>query len=378
MSLRIIPVRTRRDRERLLRFPWKIYRGDPLWVPPFLPERRARLDPAASPLIQAGGQVAAWLALRNGDVVGTIAGAVDQHANQYFGRKEAVFGFFECVDDYAVAAALLSAAADWARGLGLTSLIGPRNFGPNDEPGLLVEGREFPPVMLLAHTPPYYPPLVERFGFEKYGDVYAYRMRAADFDYNAGKFPPKLLRVVEAVRQRTGATIRKVKLDRWDEEAETARCLYNQALKHLPDHVPMTREEWTRFARDMRPLLDEDLALFAEVDGRPVGWALAVPDVNQALMHAGGGRYPWHFASLWWYSRRIRVVSFKILAMLEAYRGRGLDALLYYEMGRAVLAKGYEWVDGSLVSEYNPMVNRIVQRLGGKRYKRYRVYRLEL
>jgi hypothetical protein len=243
VSVQIAPVRTQRERETLLRFPWKIYRGDPLWVPPFLPERRARLDPAAGPLIRAGGQIEAWLARRNGQVVGTVAGAIDRHANQHFGRQEAAFGFFECINDYAVAEALLTTVADWARGLGMTRLFGPRNFGGNNEPGLLIEGREFPPVMLMAHTPPYYPGLVERFGFEKFGDLYAYRLCAADFGDNAGGLPAKLLRVAEAMRRRSGATIRKANLSRWDQEAETARCLFNRALTHLPDHVPLSCED---------------------------------------------------------------------------------------------------------------------------------------
>lgn len=378
MTVQISPVRNQRERETFLRFPWKLYRGDPLWVPPFLPERRARLDPATSSILQAGGQLAAWVARHKGQVVGTIAGAVDGDANAHSGKKEAVFGFFECINDYAVAQTLLTTVADWARELGMTTLVGPRNFGANDEPGLLIEGREFPPVMLMAHTMVYYPDLVERFGFKKSGDVYAYRLLTADFDSKSGGFPPKLLRVVEAVRQRTGVKVRKASLSRWEKEAETARRLYNEALKHLPDHVPMSPEEWSRFAEGVRPLLDEDLILFAEVDDEPVGWALALPDVNQAFMHAGGGRYPWHFIKLWWYSRHIKVASFKIVAMLEAYRGRGLDALLYYELGQALLAKGYQWVDASLVSEHNPMMNRIVERMGGKRYKQYRVYQLVL
>jgi hypothetical protein len=125
----------------------------------------------------------------------------------------------------------------------MTALFGPRNFGGNDEPGLLIEGREFPPVMLMAHTPPYYPGLVERFGFEKFGDLYAYRLCAADFGDNAGGLPAKLLRVAEAMRRRSGATIRKANLSRWDQEAETARCLFNRALTHLPDHVPLSCED---------------------------------------------------------------------------------------------------------------------------------------
>lgn len=378
MSLEIRPVHTRRQREQLLRFPWRIYRGDPLWVPPYLPDRCARLDPARSPIVQSGGQLASWLAWQGGQVVGTIAVAVDSQANRYFGRKQAIFGFFECFDDPAVADALLTTVVDWARAVGMDTLFGPRNFGANDEPGLLIEGREFPPALLLAHTPPYYANLVERFGFEKASDMYAYRMSAADFHPQAGGFPSKLLRVVEAARQRVGVTIRKADLGRWDQEAETARLLYNQALRHLPDHVPLTRDTWAGYVKGLRPLLDEDLILFAEVDGDPVGWALGLPDVNEALMRAGGGRYPWQLAKLWWYGRRIRGASFKIVAVLEEYRGRGLDALLYYEVGRATLAKGYQWMDASLISEHNPMMNRIAERMGAKRYKLYRVYQLRL
>jgi len=377
-DIHICPAETARDRRSIITFPWRIYRNDPLWVPPLISERLARLDPQRNPFFQTG-EAQPFLAYRQGKLVGTIVPAIDHRSNQHLGEEVAVFGFFEVVEDDAVAEALFRATADWARQKGMEALRGPFHFTPSDEPGLLIEGRDTPPVILMGHTPPYYVNFFQRFGFVKFGaDSLAFRAWAAPYEGDPGRLPPKLLRVAEAVQKRGGFTLRRGRLHRWSEEIESAFHIYNSALSTLPRFVPLTRADFERQARALEPLLDPHFVLFAEVNDQPVGFALGLPDINQAIRHANGGRYPWDWLKLWWYSRRIYCLSFKILAVLPEYWGRGIDVLFYLEMARQMLAHGYRWMDMSLTAEDNLMTTRIAARFGAEVYKRYRVFQLTL
>ena len=232
--------------------------------------------------------------------------------------------------------------------------------------------------MLEAHTKPYYPALAERYGMVKYGEGYAYRMdRPAGGDLESA-IPPKIIRVAERIQQRAGVTVRHARLDHWDEEITIARGLFNAALLHLRDHVPMSAEQFHSMAFEMKDLLHEDFVYFAEVGGEPVAFSLAIPDVNRVLIHGNGGRYPWDWLRMWWYSRRIDVLSFKIMVMLPEYHGRGLDAILYLNTARAALARGYQWMDMSLIAEENTAVRLLAEKVGGRIFKRYRIYEINV
>jgi hypothetical protein len=368
-----------RQRRAFLLFPWRIYKEDPKWVPPVLSDRAARLDPRRNPLFQYG-EAEPFVAVRDGRVVGTIAPAVDRRANKLRDEQAAVFGFFECVDDYTVAQALLDRAVMWARARNLTILRGPQNFSASGDPGLLIEGRETPPVILMGWTPSYYVDLVERYGFRKWRDSLAYRIYRDDLPAGEGDevLPPKLVRVAEYARRRYGYTIRHIDPASWEAEMAVARHVYNRSLGTLPDFAPMGEEEWCQQAEKLRPLIEPDFAIAAQVDGQDVGFGLGLPDINQALLHCNGLRYPWNYLQLWWYSRRLPGLSFKILAMLPEYWGRGLDGLIYLEMARQTLRKGYRWMDMSLTGEDNPMTNKLATSVGAKVDKRYRIYELDV
>ena len=166
-GIHIQPTETARDRRAIVTFPWRIYRNDPLWVPPLISERLARLDPKRNPFFQTG-EAQPFLAYHRGKLVGTAVPAIDHRSNRHMGERTAVFGFFEVIEDYAVAEALLGTAADWARQKGMQALRGPFHFTASDEPGLLIEGRDTPPVILMGHNPPYYVDFFQRFGFVKF------------------------------------------------------------------------------------------------------------------------------------------------------------------------------------------------------------------
>lgn len=375
--IRVQPVTTRRELRAFVKFPWRVYQDDPNWVPPLIAERLEYLDPARGPFYKAA-DVALFLACCGREIVGTIATFVNRQRVERLGRLEGGFGFFEVIEDYAVAERLLDTACGWLRARGMTSLRGPTNFTDSECPGVLVEGADCPPVMLEAHTPLYYKDFLERYGMEKEQDLYAWRAFRSQIGEELRNIPPELSRVAEVARRVANVVIRKARLDRWDEEIAAAHHLFNATLNHLPDYVPMSEAEFRRLAGQMRPFLDPDLALFAEVEGKPIGFCVAFPDINRVLIRLNGRLFPFNWLRIRRYIRQIDVVTFKLMGVLDQYRRRGIDALLYMQAIKAVYEKGYAWLEGSVTSEFNPMVNLIAHRLGAERYKVYRLYRKDL
>ena len=376
-NIQVRRVTTRRDRRQFVKFPWRVYRSDPNWVPPLISEQLAQLDPTKNPFFRHA-DVTLLMARRGREVVGTIAAFVDRCLVEHLGRPVGGFGFFEVIDDYAAAECLLDAACDWLRVRKMVKVLGPTSFSTRDRPGVLIEGTDCPPVMLEAHTPLYYRAFLERYGMEKEYDSFAWRAFRSQVGEELQNLPPDLLRVAEAARRAAKVTIRRIHMDRWDEEIAAAHELFNVTLRRHPDHIPMTAAAFTRFANQMRPFLDPDLALFAEVEGKLVGFCVAIPDINRALIHLNGRLFPLGWLKLKRLIRQIDVISFKLMGLLEEYRQRGIDALLYLEAVKVFHRKGYAWLDGSLASENNPTVNLIAHRLGAERYKHFRLYQMKL
>jgi GNAT superfamily N-acetyltransferase len=375
-DIELLRVEGRRDLGQFVRFPWKVYARDRNWVPPLLSDRTARLDPARNPFF-SHAQVAFFLARRRGRPVGTIAAFVDRQSVAHLGERYGGFGFFETEEDISVAEALVRAARDQILDWGMKGFRGPTNFGENDEPGVLLEGADCPPALLEAHTPPYYAPFLERCGMTRYRDLYAWRVPLAPLSCDPSALPAELLRVFKAAAARREVEVRKIQMADWDREVETARTLFNTTLEFLPESVPMDEHDFRNLANQMKPILDPDLALIIEAKGKPIGFLVALPDFNRVLLHLNGSLFPLGWVKLLWYSRRIDQVTFKLFGLLEAYRGRGIDALAYVEAVRTAARKGYKWLDGSVTSENNPTINRLAERLGAERYKHYRLYQME-
>jgi len=378
VRVEIRPVQSRRERRIFLTFPWQHYRHDPLWVPPLLPQRARRLDPAYNPVI-AGGAVQPFIAWRGGQPVGTIVLAIDKTRNRLWGEDNAIFGYFDCVEDYSVAEALFDTAVAWTRQHGKSRLWGPWMLDYEDSHGFLIKGWDRPPVVMCGHNPPYYAEFAERYGFRKA------RRDSLAFAYDAPPdrsqiMPPKLQRVVEKLRERSRVVVRRADFSRWDEELALALDVLNRGLAVLGE----TRGFWdldrmAAHARDLRPVLDPDFVLIAEVDGKAVGWVMGLPDLNQAIKAANGLRYPWNVAQFWLaLRRRPDAVSMKSIAVDPQYWNRGIDALLVYHFAVAGIEKGYRWGDLSLTGEDNPMTPRLATRLGAVEYKRYRIYALDV
>ncbi|MBN2003028.1 MAG: GNAT family N-acetyltransferase [Anaerolineae bacterium] len=378
MNLEIRPVRSARDRREFLTLPWHIYRNDPLWVPPLLPERVKIVTKHQGPFFERG-VVEFFLARRDGEPVGTICVAEDPPTNATRNARECVFGFFECVEDYTVAQALFDRAAEWAGERGLNALFGPFNLDYEDAYGLLTEGRDRPPTLLCGHTPAYYVDFVQRYGFVE--------ARAANlafaFDLNLAKTETpalkRLSRLAEKVRQRGEIKVRSANIAQWDAEIDRIQELLNISLNHLENPIPWQRESVAALLEPFRKLADPDLVIFAEVAGDNAGWFAGIPDFNEALIHANGLRYPWDYARLWWESRRRPdCLAVKSLLVKPQYWRTGVAAMLFDEMIKRAQAKGYTWIDLSITSADNPDTPVLAERMGAKRYKVYQIYRKEI
>lgn len=375
-DIRVLPVRTARERRIFLTFPWRIYRGDPLWVPPLLPERAKTIDPQRGKFFE-DGYADLFLAWKDGKPAGTICCAEDLSATRSRGYGECLIGFFECVDDYAVAEALFDRAAAWAREHRLPRLRGTYNLDREESRGVLIEGRDRPPAVYCGHNPPYYPAFFERYGFTKAGgDGVAY---AIDVNLNTPE-AQHLLRLAEQIRKRKpGVTVRGANLA--DIEGEIGRVLelQNRALAHMPDFTPYTRAAIEAMVLPMVKVVDPELVLFAEVDGKPAGWFPAIPNLNEVFIHLNGLRYPWDYLRALRFSRyKTKSIAIKSIVVPPEYWDTGVGVLLFAEMARRAAAKGYEWADMSLTGEDNADTWPLAHRMGAKIYKRYRFYQKEI
>lgn len=374
-TIEIHPVETSAQRRRFITFPWQIYRHDPLWVPPLVAERMKFINHSTGVFFQRGN-ADFFMAYKEGKPVGTICCADDKATNSARGLKDCIIGFFECIQDQEVAWALFDHARKWALAHELETLYGPFNLDYEDGYGVLIEGRDRPPVILCGHTPAYYQGFFEQFGFlPARGDNLAYEITPS----MASAEIQRLSRLSERLRRHNWINIRSGDLQHWEDEVERVYILLNKALAHLPDFIPWPRDGLQASLEQFRQIVDPELVLFAEVDGEAVGWFPGIPNVNEALIHANGLRYPWDTLRVLPYLRKQpKCLAIKSVLVLPEYWDTGVAVMLFDEMARRAIPKGYTWFDLSLTSDDNPYTPILATRAGARLYKRYRVYRLKL
>ncbi len=378
MTLTIKPVETKQELRNFIQFPWKINKGDPNWVPPLISDRHAKLDVGKNPFWQSAERQI-WLALRDGEPVGTIAAINDVRREQILKDGVGGFGFFDCINDLTVASGLLETAGAWLSDRKFRLMRGPNNPSASDECGILVEGFNTRPAILEAHNPAYYASLLERSGMRKNQDIVARLIhRPTDAKELKEALPEKLIRVAEHVKKRPDLTLRSVNLKEWDKDVRIACDIYNQALGTLPEYIPMSQDEFREFANSFKSLVSPDLVKLAEVKGEPVGFALALPDVNQALQHVNGRLNLFGLMKFLWFSRKLDRASFKILVMIPQFIGSGIETALVVEVAQALFDKKYKEVDMSLTGDENEKSNRYQENLGMIIYRRYRFYEKDI
>ena len=371
MSVTVTPVSGRRDLDAFIKLPFGLYRDDPNWVPPLFYTERHRFNPKTNPFLQhADHQL--FLARRDGQVVGRISAQVDHEHNRFHQERTGFFGFFESQDDPETARALLGSAEDWLREQGMEAARGPLSFSINQEVGLLVEGFDTPPMIMTPHSRPYYGRLIEGAGFHKVKDLYAWR-----WDWET--VPAKAHRAVEALRQRPDITIRTGDIRRFDEEIAIILDVFNSAWSENWGFVPVTPAEARRLAEELRQIVDPNIVIIVEVEGKPAGVLLAAPNINEAIHDLNGRLFPFGWARLLWRLKvsRIKTGRLMILGVRKEYRTRRYLAMAYLlcdEIYRRARQRGYRWAELSWTLEDNSSVNTIIRNIGIPLYKTYRIY----
>jgi hypothetical protein len=315
------------------------------------------------------------MARRKGAYQGRIATCINYNYNEFHQDKAGFFGFFDSINDQEVADVLFKVAMITIKSEKMERMIGPTNFSTNHEVGMLIEGFDEPPMVMMPYNKPYYNVLAENFGFKKIKDLLAFRI------HRGSKFDPRLLRVAERIREKEGVVFRTLNMNDFDAEVERLNDVYNQAWERNWGFVPMSKDEFRHMARDMKQIVDPDLVFIAEVEGKPVGFILSLPNINQALKYTDGRLFPTGLLKLLWHTKvKNKVDSLRIITMgiIPEYRKRGLDNLFYLETFKVGPEKGYDWGEMSWILEDNVMMLRAIENMGGELYKRYRLYGLQV
>jgi hypothetical protein len=377
MPLEIRPVDSKKEVEAFLHVPWTLgMKSDPNWVPPLLDDYRRSLNPKKSPFLKHG-EVKCFLALQDGQPVGRISAQIDTDFDKQWPQEKGVafFGFFDSKDDPAVARALFDAAAAWARGKGRTTIRGPFTLDSKGEVGVLVEGFDTPPRIGMPHNRPYLGPLIESAGLAKAKDFYAWW-------YTSGHIDERTRKIAERTLQLPNVRVRPMDLSDFRREVDIVRDIYNSAWSQNWNFTPFTSAELEIIATEYKMFVDTEIALVAEVDGKPAAMCFAIPDVNEMVKDFDGEltKSPLNLVKLLWRLRfrRPHHARLLLLGVKEEYRASHrygtLAAALYVEVARRGAARGYVGGELSWTLEDNVMINRGIERMGARKYKTYRVY----
>jgi ribosomal protein S18 acetylase RimI-like enzyme len=370
-ALRVDPVSSSKGLREFVELPYRIYAGDPSWPPPLRSDVRWVLDEAKNPFWKHAKR-RLFLAREGGRVVGRIAAIVDDGHNRVHAEKTGFFGFFECTNDLEVSRSLFAAAERAARDLlpGCDRLRGPANPSLNDEVGALVPAESDPglPFLMMTYNPAYYLDLFAGAGYAKEKDLVAILAPVGDVSFK------RLARLSEAVRKREkGLVVRTIRMNRFDEDLAIVKSIYNAAWEKNWGFVPMTSDEIDAMAKKLKPIMHPPYILFVEIDGRAVGFSLALPDFNQVLVKMGGSRFPFGWLTFLTEKKKIDRVRVMALGVLPEFRRRGIDAILYYESAKEGIRIDHKWAEFSWMLEDNLEILKPLEVFGGRIYRRYRI-----
>jgi len=369
-QLQINLVKDFKGINQFIKFPFRLYQKNPYSVFPLIKERKEFFNPKKNPFFDEA-KVEFILAKQRNKVVGRIAAIVNYNYIKFYHKKVGFFGFFEAFPDYHISRALFDAARDWLKREGMESIQGPVNFSTNHECGILIDGFESSPTFMMTYNPRYYPEHIEKYGFIKAKDLFAYIL-----DLN--KYQGKMEKLAERIREKRKITIRSINIKDFRNEVQRIKTVYDNAWKRNWGFVPMSDREFWWIAERLRKICVPDLCLLAEVRGEVVAFSLNLPDINQSLKKIQGRLFPLGIFKLLYYSRKINLLRGMTFGVMEKYRNLGIDLLLQEEIRRTALRMGYLKEEISWVLEDNQIVRRTLRRAGASLYKRYRIYKIAI
>ena len=375
-AIEIVPVKTEAEKARFVKIPMRLAAKDPQWISPLIMERMEALTPKTNPLFEHT-EVQLWIARRDGKDVGRISAQIDSLAPSDPANPSGYFGMIHAEDDAEVFAALFAVAEDWLKQRGVKQALGPFNLSINEETGLLIDGFDTPPMVMMGHDQPYVAGRVEALGYSKIKDVYAYKTRTSS------DFPPSVRRRVDRALPQ-GVTLRQLNFKNYEPEVRAMTEIMNDAWHENWGHTEITEAETRQLAKSMRPVINEKLVWFADIDGESAGFGVCLPNVNEAIRDIGGKLLPFGWATLLWRLRVSGVKTARVPLMgvkrkfARDFRGQLLPFLLIDKMRAEALKAGIEEVEMSWILEDNRPMRAIIDAAGSDRYKTYRIYQKAL
>ena len=373
-GVEVIEVDSHRLLNTFIKLPFKFYKDEPHWVPPLITERKQFFNKKKNPFYR-GAKTKLFLAMRDGEAVGRIATCINFYHNEFHQEKVGFFGFFESIDDFEVASKLFKVAMITLKSEGMEKMRGPTNFSTNHEIGFLIEGFDLPPTVMNPYNKPYLPKLAEKFGLKKVMDLNAFLI--------SKEIPisERQVNLVKKIKERNSIRIRCVEMSRFDEEVKLINSIYNQAWARNWGFVPMPEDEFFYMAKDLKQIVDPELALIAYVNDEPAAFSLAVPDINQVLIKLNGRLLPFGIFKLLWntkISRKINGVRMLTMGVIPRFQKRGIDNIFYVETYLKGIERGYQWAELSWILETNELMCRAAENMSGKLYKKYRLVEMPI
>jgi len=369
----IVEVKSKRDFRRFIQFPNILYKDDPNYVPELYVSQKLMFDRQKNPFF-THSKVDFFLAYKAKKVAGRIALIRNNKHILHKGENCGFFGFFESVNDYCVAQTLFDKAVDWVQNEGLTSIVGPENFTTNDSCGMLISGFDTPPVVMMPYNKAYYNDFLVRYGFGKEMDLSSYFIGDLNF---ASSTIVKLVNRITKNLEASAITVRNINFKILDQEIINLRKVYNQSNKENWGFLPLDENEFGEMAHLLRQFVHEKLVLIVEKENQMIGYILALPDLNQVLIHIKSGKlWPFGILRFLWYKRKITNSRIMILGVLDEFRNKGIDILLYKRMKENLASLGIYRGEACYVLENNLKMNSIMKKIGGFCLKKYRIYKI--
>jgi hypothetical protein len=372
MNVKIVKVVTKKDLDKFIKSQWNFYKNDKNWVPPLIADRRKLLDTNKNPFFKHSEIQLFYAENDDGNIIGRIAAITNENHNKTHNDNTGFFGFFECINDQNVANELFSAAEKWLKELGKDKVIGPENPSMNDEVGLLIDAFDTPPVILSTYNPQYYVNLIENAGYKKAKDLFAFKLTQSSYKTE------KVQKFQGIIRERYKLTIRELNLkdkNQFRKDIETFKDIYNKAWVPNWGFVRWTDEEFNFIAEDLKMIADPSLVIIAESKSIPIGFGIAVPNVNEYLINNKNGSLLGALVQSILHKNKIESMRILALGLIPEYQKSGIDGVIYYELGERGVKAGFNWAEASWVLEDNlPMIKGLTTSMNAEKYKTYRLY----
>ena len=370
--LEIKQVLSKRDLAVFINFPYTHYKDDPVWIPPLRSEQRGQLDEKHN-LMLKHCEVSLFLALKDGKVVGRIAAFIDSLAVDFWGAPIGLFGSYECINDPDISRRLLDTAADWLHQRGMQAMRGPWSFA-SQEWGLLVEGFDLPPVIMAPHNPPWYQDQLVSYGLKKVQDLLAYYIDARE----GYEIPERYLTLTDKIMKRYKVRVRPVNMKELENDVMIITDLSNQSLSDNWGYYPVPEEEGRALAGDLKAIINPAAALIAETeDGKPIGFAISIPDVNVLLRGLNGRLFPFGWFKLLTGLPKLTQYRMWALGVIPEYHGKAIDTLLYRATYEAIFSDDFRMEINYVLEDNDPMNNALLK-LNVKPLRRYRVFEMNI